>query len=302
MDEPSRSIFRFKINNGLKYSGTIYADSYSYPLRSYNKLSRESSDMEIDSGTILTHYDPENVDMEIDNPCEDNLCEFTPKKYRNSILKKAKYKCVISRVDLSECECAHIIPRKICDALSLNYKYSDANGLLLSRNLHTSFDNHVWTFDVFDYIDNNEYVSLSIISKTDKKSFSINNYKYNNNGLCYYKVPKISLPYLYIHYCLFLEKNYKSGIFKENDTYKKLLEDKFFTRISNDINYFFGKYFTKQKLVLDKCYDSKSQLQYLVLMENKPFKDAMWMKDYKVDKQLKEEYNRLIDKHNDPDY
>ena len=58
-------------------------------------------------------------------------------KFRNDIIKRDKC-CVISGIGSSECEAAHIIP------VNVETNYDINNGLLLSANLHKSFDLGLW--------------------------------------------------------------------------------------------------------------------------------------------------------------
>src|SRR3990170_6599547 len=89
--------------------------------------------------------------------------DSTASRFRDSLNKIFRNKCVISNIDGTECEAAHIVPRKICDIFNLNFKYHSGNGILLNRNLHTSFDNYIWTFDIFDCRIDKDTILLSTI-------------------------------------------------------------------------------------------------------------------------------------------
>ena len=63
-------------------------------------------------------------------------------EFRNEILKKFNYTCIISNIScVDELTAAHIIPIKE------NENYDIDNGLLLTENLHKTFDKYRWSIN-----------------------------------------------------------------------------------------------------------------------------------------------------------
>ena len=71
-----------------------------------------------------------------------NKIRLEQKKFKKNLLKLYNNKCVITKND-NECEleACHIIP------VSENGDYSNNNGLLLTKNLHSSFDRFEWSIN-----------------------------------------------------------------------------------------------------------------------------------------------------------
>jgi hypothetical protein len=127
--------------------------------------------------------------------------------FRGFLLNNYK-KCVISGADIFECDAAHLLPQSICYKLNLpDLANNGFNGLLLSKNLHWSFDNFVWCFDIFDciWVDDN-WCMLPVITVKNKRNYSINQY-----AGTHFKVPILSLPYLWLRYEMFIHQNYVPG-------------------------------------------------------------------------------------------
>lgn len=105
-------------NNYLKFGYDSYDDLYL--------------DLELLLNTIYSHvkvYDIKPTRL-------NNQIEF-----RNKLIKKYN-KCVVSDNDcVDELEAAHIIPYSECNNFDIY------NGLLLSANLHKTFDKNHWTID-----------------------------------------------------------------------------------------------------------------------------------------------------------
>jgi hypothetical protein len=131
---------------------------------------------------------------------------------RKKLLKTAN-RCVISNIaNLTECDCAHIIPRS--EGSEIDFPDTDkvSNFLLLSNNLHSLFDNMVWTIDIYHIMDHEpksqRYFEAKIISRPIKSSidqydiiklpvdkyasmmlhyYSFHYYHYNNEKKCFHK-------------------------------------------------------------------------------------------------------------------
>lgn len=139
--------------------------------------------------------------------------------YRNRLLQLYK-RCLLSGYDAVQCDAAHIIPQYICYRFSLPDLVDDIyNGMILTKDLHSTFDNYFWTFDIYDIqLENNysEWCQIPIIVKQNKKNLAINQF----NGV-FIKVPVRSLAFLWINYKVFMMVNYQGGKLKE--TYQELL-------------------------------------------------------------------------------
>jgi hypothetical protein len=107
-------------------------------------------------------------------------------KFCNSV-KKKDVSCVLSNNDSIQCECAHIVPLN-GDYGQSNYKNadvlnSDANGMLLSKELHFLYDQFIWcinphNFEEIDGIPKKRKYKIEIVSSYKDKNLSINNYSY----------------------------------------------------------------------------------------------------------------------------
>ena len=65
-------------------------------------------------------------------------------KYRERLIQLYR-RCLITGFDAVQCDAAHIIPQSICYRFSLNDLVEDVyNGLILSKDLHYSFDKYFW--------------------------------------------------------------------------------------------------------------------------------------------------------------
>ena len=100
-------------------------------------------------------------------------------------VKRKDVLCVLSNNDSIQCECAHIVP--------LNGEYgqnnytnpellnNDANGMLLSKELHFLYDQFIWCINPNNYEEYNEIpkkrkYNIEIASNYKDKNISINKY------------------------------------------------------------------------------------------------------------------------------
>jgi hypothetical protein len=61
--------------------------------------------------------------------------------FNNNLKKSFGEKCLISKLDIDECERAHIIPISICKESGLdNITFNKSNGLIINRIFHTQFE------------------------------------------------------------------------------------------------------------------------------------------------------------------
>jgi predicted restriction endonuclease len=73
---------------------------------------------------------------------EDHKIRLGQKQFRQEILKKFNYKCIISDNDCEdELKACHIVP--VCDEES----YDIDNGLLLTSTFHDTMDKYLWAID-----------------------------------------------------------------------------------------------------------------------------------------------------------
>jgi hypothetical protein len=105
-------------------------------------------------------------------------------KFCNSV-KKKDVSCVLSNTDAIQCECAHIVPLN-GDYGQTNYKNadvlnSDANGMLLSKELHFLYDQLIWCINPHKFVEiegipKKRKYKIEIVSSYKDKNLSINNY------------------------------------------------------------------------------------------------------------------------------
>lgn len=103
-----------------------------------------------------------------------------------SSVKKKDVVCVLSNYDPIQCECAHIVPIN-GEYGQINFENPDilnssANGMLLSREFHSLFDNFIWSINPNDYtvidgIPTKYKYNIDIASSYKNKNISINKYK-----------------------------------------------------------------------------------------------------------------------------
>lgn len=91
--------------------------------------------------------------------------------FRKRIIERDK-KCIVSGANKSICEACHIIP--YCDSDNANI-YNINNGLLLNRNIHKLFDDHLVMIDP----DTCEFIVTSeILNEPDYECINIYHKKY----------------------------------------------------------------------------------------------------------------------------
>lgn len=127
---------------------------------------------------------------------------------RESVLKLSKHKCMVTNFNEVECDVAHIVPRSVSGILELDnseFENNPHNCLLLSKSAHCLFDKFMWSVDVFsmkvinldmimcDILLNDELKKLKTVMSLAKKQICV-----------HYK----TFAYLYLHYHVFLIKNY----------------------------------------------------------------------------------------------
>tara|TARA_B110000285_G_scaffold4012_1_gene4293 strand:- start:236 stop:955 length:720 start_codon:yes stop_codon:yes gene_type:complete len=189
-------------------------------------------------------------------------------KFCNSV-KKKDVSCVLSNTDAIQCECAHIVPLN-GDYGQANYKNADvlnseANGMLLSKELHFLYDQFIWCINPHKYeeiegIPKKRKYKIEIVSSYKDKNLSINNYS------------DIILRSETFH---FVELAYKIFVNNWNPTesnYKKLeLTSNSSLHILNNLGNCNSKYNTIDKLDNDILDQLNEELNELIVqnMQNK---------------------------------
>ena len=117
------------IEEFLDKNKTIYKNIYD-DYEKFNFLSREA--FIIDLNFLLKNIYTDNIFV------ENSKVRLSQTEFREQLINKYK-NCIISNNDcLDELEACHIIEVKN------NGDYNINNGLLLSRNLHVTFDKNLW--------------------------------------------------------------------------------------------------------------------------------------------------------------
>lgn len=202
---------------------------------------------------------------------------------RSYILDRFYKRCPITGVSYKESDVAHIIPRYICTVLGLPYGSEPRNCVLLSSNVHKRFDQYDWTFDPFsvslaDLKNKDKYVKLNILVCSDiaKDPKSSHIGAYINTGA---KILRESLPYIYVHYNIFLVKNYRSCTISAEDMFSYFINDEgiFSNMLQDDYNCYkqlrTGK--PKYRCIINSKYVSSAPF-YLTLWHGYSFAEATW--------------------------
>lgn len=236
-----------------------------------------------------------------------------------SIIVARDNSCLITGFHRDTCDSAHIIPAHVCHRLGMvDDLNTGGNGLLLCKSLHGSFDRLLWTFDIFDIRTYEKDYYLPIIISQPKARLLVNQYIRDNQGEnIYHKIPKECLPYLYIHYLVWVkvntslpsEQKSKSKIWNtkvpEADLYKNVLSKVAF--------YIWRKHVggLVHSLQLSKQDNNQIWLiikysifldRYLVLYWGSAWNQTVWVKSHLVPLNLKGEYHNLLEKIQDKDY
>ena len=215
-------------------------------------------------------------------------------KFCNSVRKK-DVSCVLSNTDAIQCECAHIVPLN-GDYGQSNYTNADllnieANGMLLSKELHFLYDQHVWCINPNNYeeiegIPKKRKYKIEIVSSYKDKNLSINNYTdIILRSECYYFV---ELAYkIFVNNWNPAEENYKKLELKSNSTlqYLNCIDQKYNTIDTLDNN------------ILDKLNLELNELIINNIKLKKNFNKAKKMeisKKYNVHEQSIETYYKQL--------
>lgn len=187
--------------------------------------------------------------------------------------------CAVSNFDKHECDVAHIIPKKNSE---LHVK--DANNcILLSKNLHTRFDKFHWTFDVFslDLEDMKKpFVYLNIIL--------CDAIRHENSLLTLFidkkvRVNRMSLPFLYVHYRVFLEKNAGNPLGRNTtELFDFFMNKQYDFRLLQQDDYYY-MYNAKTQppplteySIINERYTAQHNHEYLILWHGRRYGEMTW--------------------------
>ena len=168
-----------------KNAHNIFANIYKNYLK-YNFSSFEECKVSLISTFSLCYFI--DIDMnkinEILKQLDKSNNRSPQEEFRNNLIDKYN-KCIITGLDVSECEAAHIIDLKE-DALN----YDINNGLLLTASLHASFDKLIWTINptTFNIEINNKYKNNLIHKYQNVNLKNIFNKKMTNNLIKKYDI------------------------------------------------------------------------------------------------------------------
>lgn len=116
---------------------------------------------------------------------------LSQQEFRKQLLDRYNNKCIVSGINcIDELEAAHIIPFKEIDNFDID------NGIILTRNLHATFDKYLWSINP---------ITLKIEINNSILAISSSIFKYNNSTI---KMDKNSICFIEKHYSVFsIKKN-----------------------------------------------------------------------------------------------
>lgn len=225
-----------------RFSPTELVEWYNSPPSDLSELSELSDEIVVDlSDTESDKSDKSEVFDQSDKESDSDNSDYDDFNVNKNITKNVGYRnnttwrkqvvnrykrCVVSGVDAIECDAAHIVPFHACKGKKLGWGTDKINGLLLSKNLHWTFDRLYWSLDPNDIIDdeNKRKVWIRIVTRGCKKRLTILDYYYtktmvqdqnkekdqedhqqNGNKKGYILIYRDSLEYVRYHYNMFLE-------------------------------------------------------------------------------------------------
>lgn len=223
---------------------------------------------------------------------------------RSSVTSTYHQKCPISGFHSFECEVAHIIPRAVCHHLELPFINESLNCILLSKGLHFLFDHFKWTLDVYSAkssAENAERVELKILQAPD--------FNTNTSIIGHFKDNTVNvhvgvLPFLYVHYNVFLAKNYSQDgnnmdiieLFKyftaDEPDFKNMLEKGFYNHLSTK----------NMELPGYRYIIGKRDSQYKVLWNYYPHSASTWENEENLNQDDIELYNTFLEYKTDPTF
>lgn len=138
-------------------------------------------------------------------------------KIRRALVRRYGSCAVTGYKNALEYQSAHIIPKSVGYRIGFEGVDSMENCILLSNGLHALFDNFVWCFDVFTFLDlgigSEDTFRCTIMTKIPPKEGTSCICPYLNKIL---EIPTVYLPNLYVQYLVYLRNNYHTD-HEDND-------------------------------------------------------------------------------------
>lgn len=222
--------------------------------------------------------------------------------FRNQLAKRYHQKCLISRYHYQESDGIHIIPRFISEKLNMNdLNENPDNGLFMYIAYHRTYDDYIWTFDVYQtqFSDDFKWCHLPIIIHPKYKNRSISNYE---NQLI--KINVNSLPYLWVDFQVFLWFNFNQYGHKKGNSlvnyYAQLLNsDQFKQLIENPLSIIHFKNMELPQAIINH---RSSTGEYLVIDYHSPWSQRRWLHNDHLSVQLVEQYHSVLEEREDKNY
>jgi len=188
--------------------------------------------------------------------------------FRESVIRLYS-KCLITGNNLAECDAAHIVPRSICNKLGYRTWSTDPyNAMMLSKNIHSLFDRYRWTFDIYDWEPDPDvdYIRIrSLIYHETREHHPATIAKYLNPKTPY-RIPKMSLKYLVIHYHAYFINNHSEEKLTQQQ-YQFIIDQKKYRLRCDD----------STEIRKPSYFLAKRKKQVKVLWEEQPYRNSTWI-------------------------
>jgi hypothetical protein len=222
---------------------------------------------------------------------------------RGNVIRAYGYRCVATGFNVAECDVAHIVPKSVSMILDLNkelFAYNCNNCLLLTKSAHHHFDNFNWTIDIFSAKKHNDNIVTCNIIKNQTLSRSKNIMNYAHPEV---KISYETLPFLYLHYHVYLSQNYSinhsvidvfSYHLNDENHFGNLIK---IDNVDNMIKYFKSNQSGYRYIV------GGSESGYKVLWDFAAFQDSTWLEEEEIiDKSGIEMYKEYVSIASDGDF
>lgn len=222
--------------------------------------------------------------------------------FKKEIEKRDRH-CLISKAHPRESDACHIIQQFVCYHLQKeDLLLNSYNGLLLFSGFHRSYDRYIWSLDVFSLgrgenrIGSN-WCELDLVVAPDYKGYFI--HQYHGKPI---KVPLKSLPYLWVDYQVFVDKNFlgEKGLIAN---YRRHLQSPVFQSLMDDplgtfLRLKMGSGLRPRAIIQYDLY----QDHYLVLGDRQTWKLNRWVKGSDLPKELIQVFQDVQDRKKDEDF
>jgi hypothetical protein len=215
--------------------------------------------------------------------------------FRNGLANFYGDRCIISGLNTNQKN--HIIPRSFSVHYQ-KYKYlaTDCNnGTCLTPTLHTEYDNYYWDFDVYRAKLNEDgltcMVPIAISTLSNIRSRRLMIMEYRDQWVT---VNVNTLPYLWVHYQVFLSVNYHR-ITEPNLEYQFWLESSYFQnlcqrplQVLHQVSNNLSEFVQHEPLIIIKMRGFGTE--FLVISRNHAFTEQHWFKNIDLDENLVNRY------------